>query len=247
MEDKLKKDVEVLIKAIFSEKEEAAQKQRTEEALQTSANTIDELTTALEEKSSELVTSEESISELTKTVEDLRAELEAAKAETASVNDKLTSVEAEMEKMLKDKAMEVRMVDLEKAGVIRKDREAQAEKVREMSEEAFVTYKEELVSVREAVMAELATAKQEAEEKAEADKIAAEAAAKEAEEKAAAEKAAAEAAAADDAGDNGTPPVNVDPAQAAQAALNLELSSNDIKDKYAKLGQAMASMLTKHN
>ncbi|HLD90958.1 MAG TPA: hypothetical protein VI911_08100 [Patescibacteria group bacterium] len=238
MEDKFKKDVEVLIKAIFSEKEEAAMKQKTEEALQTSANTIDELATALEEKSAEILVKEETVATLNKTVEELKSELEAAKLEKSTVAEKLAGVEAEIEKMRKDKAAEVRMLALETAGILRKDKESQIAKVREMSDEEFAAYKDELVSIREAVMAEMEAAKKEADEKAAA---AAEAKIKE-------DEANKAAAAANSTNQNlgAVPPANIDPNKAVSAALNLEgVPSDDVKAKYSKLGQAMADMFKK--
>ena len=48
MNIELKKDIEAAVSEIFSQKEEAEQKARTEEALQKSAETITKLTEALE-------------------------------------------------------------------------------------------------------------------------------------------------------------------------------------------------------
>lgn len=239
MEDKFKKDVEVLIKAIFSEKEEAAMKQKTEEALQTSASTIDELTTALEEKSADLLVKEETVATLNKTVEELKSGLEAAKLETSTVAEKLAGVEAELEKMCKDKATEVRMAELETAGIVRKDKESQAAKVREMSDEEFASYRDELVSIREAVLSEMEAAKKEADEKATAAATEAEAKLKEEE----AKKAAASAANSSTQDAGSPPPAHIDPSKAVSAALNLEtFPSDDVKAKYNKLGHAMADM-----
>ena len=234
MEDKLKNDVETLIKSIFSEKEEVDMKKRTEEALQTSASTIDELTTALEGKSAEMTASEEKVVELDKAVAELKTKLEAAKSDTETATEKLVSAAAEVEKMHKDKAMEVRMAELETAGVVRKDKDTQSDKVREMSDDEFAAYKEELVSVRESVLAEIAEAKKTAEEK-------------EAVEKAAADKAKEGASDEEVASseEEGTPPANIDTAQAVSAAMNLEVfPSDDMVSKYDKLGKAMAEMFT---
>ena len=57
-----------------------------------------------------------------------------------------------------------RMAELEEAGVARKDKEAQTTKVREMSDEDFTSYKEELISIREAVLTELEETKAASEE-----------------------------------------------------------------------------------
>ena len=236
MEDKLKNDVETLIKSIFSEKEEAVMKQKTEEVLQTSAITIDELTTALEEKSAEMTISEEKVVGLDKEVTELKTELEAAKSETETATKKLVSVEAEVEKMYKDKAMEVRMAELETAGVVRKDKDSQSDKVREMSDEEFAAYKEELSSVREAVLAEIEEAKKTAEEKAAAEAKTEEKGKDQSKEKSSGEEETSSK-------EEGTPPANIDPAKAVSAAMNLEVfPSDDMVSKYDKLGKAMAEM-----
>ena len=239
MEDKLKQDVETLIKSIFSEKEEAIQKQKTEEVLRTSATTIDELTTALEERSEALTTSEEKVTELNTSVEGLTTELEAAKSESTTAVEKLAEVEAKVEKMYKDKAMEERMVELETAGVVRKDKDAQSEKVREMSDVDFDSYRDELVSVREAVVEEMKAAKATVTAEEEA-KAAEKAKADEAKAKGE-EEASTEGKKEEDKVD--TPPANIDPAQAVSAAMNLEVfPSDDMVSKYDKLGKAMAEM-----
>jgi membrane protein involved in colicin uptake len=134
-------------------------------------------------------------------------------------------------------------------------------KVREMSDEDFASYKEELVSIRAAVVSELEKAR----EKAEADAKAEEEAAKKAAEEAknagkdsekevkkaaeeAAKKAAEEAAKAAAEGEEAASeeesviPAQITPGQATAAALNMEyIPGEDVMAKYAKLGQAMAA------
>ena len=71
MNEELKKDIEAMVSEIFSQKEEAEQKARTEEALQKSAETITQLTEAVEtanakdeEYSTEIASLNEKIEEL---------------------------------------------------------------------------------------------------------------------------------------------------------------------------------------
>ena len=223
MDEKLKKDVEAVVAAIFSEQEEAEIRKQTEEALNKSANTIEELTTALEAKNSEFEELEAKLSESEDKAKNLKIELEAAQEKIEQANKKLEDSEGELDKIKKDRATEIRMKELEEAGVA-SDKEAQSTKVREMSDEDFASYKVELVSVREAVIAELSKF-----------------AAKDRKEQEDAEKAAAEAAAAE--GKIQTPPANIDPGTAIAAALNLEIfPPKDMVAKYSEMGKAMAKL-----
>ena len=215
MDEKLKNDVEAVVAEIFSEKEEAEIRRQTEEALNKAAVTIDELTTALEASNTEVSESAEKLSEADKTIRDLETELEAARTEITEANTKAEESESTLEEMKKDRATELRVAELEESGVI-SDKEAQSSKVREMSDEEFASYKKELVSIREAVIAELSKSKEEEEEETET--------AEEEEEE--------------------TPPAKVDPGQAVSAALNFEIfPSDDMKSNYQEMGKAMANLM----
>lgn len=240
MDDKLKKDVEVLVAEIFSQKEEAKQRERTEDALQKSAEAIADLTTALEERNADAEKANSKIDDQESVIEDLNSELEAAKKEITESTDKLAETEKTIEEMKKDKAAELRMSELTEAGVALSDKEAQAAKIREMDDESFTSYKEELVSLRKAVEAELAKAgeKPASEEDEIIPEEEAEEAAEENDEEVPAEEEAEEAA-------EETPPVNVDPDTAIAGALNLEvMPSDDILAKYNEMGKAMAKRMT---
>lgn len=240
MDDKLKKDVEVLVAEIFSQKEEAKQRERTEDALQKSAEAIADLTTALEERNADAEKANSKIDDQESTIEDLNSELEAAKKEITKSTDKLAETEKTIEEMKKDKAAELRMSELTEAGVALSDKEAQAAKIREMDDESFTSYKEELVSLRKAVEAELAKAGEESasEEDETIPEEEAEEAAEENDEEVPAEEEAEEAS-------EDTPPVNVDPDTAIAGALNLEvMPSDDILAKYNEMGKAMAKRMT---
>lgn len=245
MDDKLRKDVEAVVAKIFSEKEEAEIRKQTEEALSKSATTIDELTTELETKNTEVEEFEAKLSESEEKANNLQTELEAAQREVDEAKKKLEEAESVIEEMKKDKAAELRMAELAEAGVV-SDEEAQASKVRDMSDEEFTSYKEELVSLRAAIIAQLEKDKnsepapvESAEEEVEEEKADDEQEEAEEETEEEAEQQEEDASEEDE-----TPPANVDPGQAISAALNMEIfPSDDVKKKYRDLGKAMASLM----
>lgn len=263
--NELKTQVATLVDDLFNEKEEAEIRRKTEVELEKAASTISELTSTLEEKNAEVAELAEKISEMEANSTELESELEAAKKELEEATTKLAESEQTLEDMRKDRAAELRMAELEDAGVARSDRESQMAKVREMTEEDFASYKDELVSIREAVVAELekaskqqAEADAKAEEEAAAKKAAEEA--KEASEKEEAEEEESEEASeeeeseeaaeeeeseeASEEEDETTAPAQITPGQAAQASLNMEYRpSEKVMDKYRALGEAMANKM----
>jgi len=247
MNEELKKDVEVMVTEIFSQKEEAEQRAETEKALQNSADKILELTETLEGKNDSDQEIATQINDLEAKVTELTSELEAAKKSADESATKLTESENVIEEMRKDKAAELRMAELVKAGVALSDKEAQTTKVRDMEDEEFGSYKEELVSLRSAVEAELAKAKVEeeaSEEETQEEDPAAETA--ETEEEVANEEDPESEEASEE--EEETPPVNVDPDTAVAAAMNMEVQPSDnVLAKYAKLGAAMATRMNNDN
>ena len=237
MDEKVRKEIEDAVASIFSEKEEAEARQKTQDALTTSAKAIEELTESLEGKNDEVAEMETKISEADEKIATLESELEAAKTEKATSDEKLAEAELKIEDMLKDKSADERMVELEEAGVIRKDKEAQRTKVREMSAEDFDSYRDELVSIREAVMKELqetkAASEEEKAEESKEDETEEETAEEESEE--------ADEEEASEEDEVETPAANIDPGKAVAAAMNMEIfPSDDLKKKYGALGKAMA-------
>jgi len=258
MNEELKKDVEAMVAEIFSQKEEAEQRAETEKALQKSADTITQLTEALEGKNAESEEVATQVTDLEAKIEELTSELEAAKKEAEEKAEKLTEAENMIEEMKKDKAAELRMAELAEAGVALSNKDAQTAKVREMEDEEFAGYKEELVSLRSAVEAELAKAEPESdeeeaseEETQEEEEVAAEAeeneeeeAASEEEEEASEEESEEEEASEEE----DTSPAEIDPGKAIAAALNMEVRpSDDMLAKYRKLGEAMAERIKKND
>ena len=239
--DKFFEDIKSVVAQIFSEKEESDKVKQTEEALQRLAVSNEELTVTLEASNEEvadlqekLTVSDEKTIELQAGLEAAQKEVGVAKKEVEEANQKISETEAALEEINKDRAAEIRMSEIEEAGIARKDSDSQLAKVREMSDEEFTEYKEELVSVREAIKAELEAAKA----KVKGEGVVA------------TENTTQDTAGASDVNTEEeniiTPPVNVSPGDAVSAAMNLEIiTSKDISAKYADLGNAMAAALTK--
>ena len=179
MDETLKAQVAEVVKNLFNEKEEAKIRELTEAELQKAATSISELTSALEDKNAEVAGLEEKATESEAKIQELTSELEAAKKELETANEKLGETEQALEDMKKDRAAEIRMAELEDAGVARSDKDSQMAKVREMTDEDFASYKDELVSIREAVVAELNKDREKAEADAKAEEEAAKKAAEE--------------------------------------------------------------------
>jgi len=249
MNDELKKGIEAAVSDIFSQKEEADQKARTEEALQKSADTITELTEALESRNEKDAETASEVVDLKEKITELESELEAAQTNATEVSEKLAETENTIDEMKKDKAAELRMSDLQEAGVALADKEAQTAKVRDMDDETFASYRDELVAVREAVKAELERSAETETQEEVADETAEETPEEETEiaeendEEEAAEENEEEAS-EEDADE--TPPAEINPDTAVAGALNLEVApSDDMLAKYRKMGEAMASRMNK--
>lgn len=181
--NELYKEVKQAVDAIFNEKEEAEKQKKAEEALRKSATTIDELTkelesnkseyseleskyneiqNTLEEKEKELSNIKEEKTQLEQSAEEKETELSSIKEEHEKIksekeaNDKeLSSVKEELDNLKKDQLVEARVSELEEAKVASKDIETQKKKIRDMSDEEFASYKNELVSLRETIVASL--------------------------------------------------------------------------------------------
>jgi len=236
MDEKLKKDVEAVVAEIFSQNEEAKKIEKTESALSKSAEIISELTNSLEEKNTKEEEMSSKLSDLEESVKNLTTELEAAQKEVEQSNEKLADTENKIEEMKKDKAAEVRMSELTSVGVALSDKEGQTVKIREMDDETFASYKDELVSLRKAVEDELANVVEKPEENSTEEEGS--------EEEGSGEEGSEEEGSEEEDSEEDneeTPPANVDPNVAVAAAMNLEIQPSDnVISKYQKLGNAMA-------
>lgn len=239
--EQMRTQVRAMVDDLFSEKEESEVREKTVIALEKSANTISDLTSTLEDKVAEMAELETKVSESEESIQSLKKELEAAHEELETSKTSLKEKEGLIEDMNKAKAAEKRMSELESAGVARVEKSTQFEKVKEMSEEDFKSYKEELVSVREAVEKELISANKDLNDKKEKEEESKKEEALKKEEELKREEDAKIKEGKTDKIDK-TEPANITPGQAAMAAMNMEYTpDSNLMSKYAKLGEALAS------
>ncbi len=241
MDDKLKTEISAEVDKIFAGKKEEDMRKRTEVALEESASAIESLTSDLE---SERVKIKE-LKDLLSASEEAKKTLEDDKSEAASEVEKVTSAHTkeveELKKEVEEKTTELdgikkdavaasRIDELTSAGVARDEKEDQAAKVREMSDEEFVSYRDELVSVRASILAELDVKKNDTKVSV-VDKE---------------EKADDKGKGSEEKTEIVTPPVNIDPGTSVAAALNMEIyPSDDLVAKYTEMGKAMAEAMIK--
>ena len=233
MSDQLIIDIKNIVDDIFKSKEESEMKKETERALQASADMIEELEQSLEakdvtlgEKEAEILTLNESISDFETRITELEdgktafdEEKETFETEKADLIKRAEDAEGKIEEMEKDRSAEARLDELREVGVAATNEKAiedQTSKIREMSVEDFSSYKDELVAIREAIIAEL-EAKKDPDNNADGADTA---------------NADDDADSEEDDDDVASADVAIDPAKAAFAALNMELVPG--KDVMAK-------------
>jgi len=245
MGDQLSTDVTTIVNDIFKEKEESEMIKATEKALQRSTDTINELTESLEAKDQELndrnsdilglnekaQTLEARITELEEEKSTFEAEKANFETEKSEIITRAEEAESKMAEMEKDKTAEIRLNELKEAGVSSANTENQVSKVREMSDEDFSSYKEELVGIRKAIVAELESSEEvSTEETVKTEEVSTEETVKTEEDE--------EAAAGSDVVSNTM--------HSVAAALNMEVMPNkDVIAKYRELGNQMAENIKK--
>lgn len=250
-DEKITKEVASLIKQqvddMWQRKEEADIRKETEEALRDSASQINKLTEELQSKDAtitelnqeistlkeEVVASHTSTEQLTSEKTVLEEEKAAWEAEKTELTKKLEEATTTLDNMQKEATASVRMEELTKAGVsatTEKAKNDQLSKLKDMSDEEFASYKNELVSVRESILAELKAKEESANDANSAGSTSQE---------------SASAGNDDDvAVASSRPPIN--PNYAVAAALNMEIvPTQDVTSKYAKFGKAMAARMKK--
>lgn len=132
--------------------EEAGEKVQTEEA------SIEDIKALMVSKDEELASvTEELEAEKTKVAEKETA-LETSDIEFSAVKEELVTVSAELAQIRKDAIVAERMISLEEAGLARSDEagiKAQKEKVADLSDEDYASYKEELESIKASIIESL--------------------------------------------------------------------------------------------
>jgi len=244
MSEKLTQDIQEIVDSIFKQKEEVAMRKETEDALNKSANKINELVASLEAKDSELSEMvakaeelESKITELSTKTSELESGLEKEKSDFEATKEELVkraeTAEEEIENIKKDQLAKARFGELTEAGVAAADEKAiedQISKIRDMEEEMFESYKAERVELRTSIVAELEAST--TEETAVETETTSEEEVSEKTEETSEEDDETAAVESEDA---------IEPMKAVAAALNLEtLPSNDVISKYRDLGKEMA-------
>lgn len=164
--EKIKEMVRSTVQEALAEQAAAGVESKAEEALKIAQETVEALTetveslqktvsdnaAALEVAESEKVSVETELSAKSEELEAVSVELESLKEEAASVK-------SELDNLRKDMLIKGRMGILEEAGTARKGDagERQVAAVREMSNEEFEGYKDEMASLREEFLASVGT------------------------------------------------------------------------------------------
>lgn len=166
-ENDFMEQVREAVRAVMNEKDQAEKAKRVEAletAMQTATkeaeDTIKELSESLSKKTAEaadVVEERDSfaakVEELEAKTKELQAKLEESEKSTEELKERASKAENELADISKDRALDIRMKELEEAKVASKgDRlEVQKAKVREMADEEFSAYKEQLVEIRSEV------------------------------------------------------------------------------------------------
>jgi chromosome segregation ATPase len=223
--------IKEIAREVLNEQEEVDRNAKMEELLEKATGTIQDLTETITGKEEELASLTEQkeglqskVDELQTKVAELEEKLSSTQKEKEEVELKATAAESALADIEAAKKLDSRMAELEEAKVAKAGdkREAQMSRVKEMSDDEFTSYKEELVELRAA----LETAIKE------------ELAAKDAgDSEPAADPPDIDSARGDD---------KAKAAADAAALLNMEYASNgEVDDEYKKLGEAMAAQLRK--
>lgn len=255
MSDQMTQEIKDIVDGIFKQQEESIMRKETEDALRNSKNMINELNESLESKDSELAGIKEEISNFNDTVTELNSKigeleesiktLEQEKSDfesrEADIVKRAEKAEEDLEGIKKDQLAKARFGDLKEAGIASSNEEDQTAKVREMSDEEFSAYRDELLVIRESIIAELNESDPTDVSTTETEDNAGGA------EDNAAEESDGEVAESDEddaAGSEDT----INPMHATAAALNMEIMpGKDVMAKYKELGSQMAANIAGDN
>lgn len=234
--EKLKGGIREAFREALAEKEEENRLSKVEELLGQAEATINGLADVVTQKEGDLASISEDRDSLAALVEELKtkaAELEAqisvSSKETEDLEERASLAEKKLADIEAEKRLTGRMVELDEAKVALsgEKREAQSARICEMSDEAFVSYKEERVELRSDLEAQLKS-------------------------EAAAVVAAAAGEGAQRQGEEngeGVIPADLDKAYkataaaAAAATLNIEVVSEDLKSKYREMAENLAKYM----
>jgi len=252
MSDQITQEIKDIVDGIFKQKEESVMRKDTEDALRNSRDMISELNESLEAKDSELTKVKEEVSnfndaiielnnkigELEESVKTLEQEKSDFESREADIVKRAEKAEEDLEDIRKDQLAKARFGDLKEAGTASSNEEDQTAKVREMSDEEFSAYKDELLTIRESIIAELSGSDHDDVSDTEIEGDAAST------EDTATEKSTEEVSESDEEDAAGSED-SINPMHATAAALNMEIMpGKDVMAKYKELGNQMAANIT---
>lgn len=150
-------DLRDLVREFLEESDQKSKVELAEKLVEKAGKDVEALSEALESKEKELAQTASDKEAFLAQVEELKAkveELEAVAEENhkslVEAQDRATAAVAELASIAQDRALEVRLAKLEEAKVLRSGDKAEEQKtrVREMSDEEFAAYSDELISLR---------------------------------------------------------------------------------------------------
>jgi len=229
--DKINEMIKSTVQEILTENAAAGIESQVEEALKTAEDTVSAMTervkelekvasdgaAALEALESTKVSLETELSTCKEELESVKTEHETLKTEAASVKEELDTVRKDM--LIKERLSKLGDLGIARTGEEALDRQVAA--VREMTEEEFAAYSQEMVDLR----AEFVEAVKE--------------------EKAVSEEAKVEDTPEDKKEEISTPPADVEEAKKEVAAVlpNSDKKSEDEKEKFKKFGLGLALLM----
>jgi len=162
--DKVKDDVVKLVEEILSKKAIAGIEADVEEALKAAEKLVSDLTDRVAAVEARAASDAAMLESLESSKKELESELAAKNEEVASLSaekealfQRVEAAETTLENMEKDKLTADRMAELEGLKIARagESKDKQVQLVREMSDEDFVAYKAEMVTLREELAASI--------------------------------------------------------------------------------------------
>lgn len=164
-QDKFAGGVREAVREALAEKEEAERLSKVEDLLNTAEATINGLTDTISQKDEELASVADQRDSLKTLVEELQTKateldekLAQAEEEKRVIEERASVAEQELASLEANRRLAARVSELEEVKVLKSDEEkrvVQTARIRDLSDEEFASYKEELVELRSDLEEEL--------------------------------------------------------------------------------------------
>lgn len=163
--EKIREEVKGMVESFLSDKEESKVRAKMEEALTEAKETILSLTQDVTDKEAsisgfegEIESKDSSITSLNEKITELETALESLTQEKQEALDKASGYESDLTEIRKEQIADLRLAKVIEAKLIRETDEVKEKtkaKVKEMSDEEFDTYVEDLNEVKSSFLEEL--------------------------------------------------------------------------------------------